>query len=540
MDYRRAYLVGGGIASFAAAAYLIRDGHMPAGNIHIFEELNITGGSMDGFGTPESGYVIRGGREMEAHYECTWDLFGSIPSLTDPLRTVLDEIHLFNEQHFSSSKCRLIQNGEPADFSSLGLNVPQIMLLNQLVFTPDEAIGNKRVQDWFEPTFFETNFWYFWRTMFSFQNWHSVLEMKRYMIRFMHLLPGMNKLEGILRSPYNQYDSMILPLLTWLKSQGVLFEMNTRVQDLDIQITGDEKVVKAIHYIQNEQPGKITVSKEDLVFVTNGSMTESSTLGSMNTPAILDRRKGGSWTLWENIAKKHPDFGNPSVFDEQIDETKWLSFTVTFKDPTFFNYVREFTGNEHGTGGLVTFKDSNWLMSMVLSHQPHFIGQPEDVQVLWGYGLFPDREGNFVKKKMSDCTGAELLTELCHHLKLEKELPLILESAQCIPCMMPYITSQFQPRLQGDRPEVVPKGCSNLAFLGQFVEIPKDCVFTVEYSVRSAQMAVYTLLKLNKEVSPVYEGQYDIRVLSKAGLTLMGDYKQALLQDIGKFVGNLV
>jgi oleate hydratase len=182
--------------------------------------------------------------------------------------------------------------------------------------------------------------------------------------------------------------------------------------------------------------------------------------------------------------------------------------------------VRDLTGNVPGEGGLITFADSSWLTSIVLPHQPHFIGQPEDVNVFWGYGLFVDKPGDFVKKPMSACTGREIMTEILGHLHIDSEASQILKTSICIPCMMPFITSQFLRREKGDRPEVVPKGSTNLAFTGQFCELPDDVVFTVEYSIRSAQTAVYDLLGLNRKPPAVYKGQYDPRVLYKAFTTL--------------------
>jgi len=156
----------------------------------------------------------------------------------------------------------------------------------------------------------------------------------------------------------------------------------------------------------------------------------------------------------------------------------------------------------------------------VVPYQPHFINQPEDVYVFWSYGLFPDQVGNFVKKKMSDCTGEELLVELWRHLRFDDHIPMMLETASCVPCMMPFITSQFMPRVKGDRPLVRPVGTTNIAFIGQFCEIPDDVVFTVEYSVRSAQTAVYSLLKSDKKVSPLYKAQHDVGVLFSSLMTM--------------------
>ena len=183
-------------------------------------------------------------------------------------------------------------------------------------------------------------------------------------------------------------------------------------------------------------------------------------------------------------------------------------------------YLKELTDRDPGMGGIVTIKDSSWLMSWSLSKQPHFINQPKDVLINWAYGLFPDNVGDYVKKKMSDCTGEELVTELLYHMGLKDKIPEILKTVNVIPCMMPYITSLFMPRVKGDRPEVIPEGSTNFAFLGQFAEVPDDCVFNVEYSVRSATMAVYKLLNLEKQVIPVYPSRFDIRVLVAAAKTM--------------------
>jgi oleate hydratase len=153
---------------------------------------------------------------------------------------------------------------------------------------------------------------------------------------------------------------------------------------------------------------------------------------------------------------------------------------------------------------------------MIVPYQPHFINQPADTAVFSAYGLIPHKLGNFVQKRMFDCSGAEFLVEFCSHLGFTAELPQIVASATCIPCMMPYMTSQFLIRQEGDRPHVVPEGSTNLAFIGQYCEIKDDVVFTVEYSVRSAQMAVYKLLRIDKEPPALYQGQRDLPVFIDA------------------------
>jgi len=249
------------------------------------------------------------------------------------------------------------------------------------------------------------------------------------------------------------------------------------------------------------QTEEYLVYDADLVILQNGSMTDDSSLGSMTAaPAKYGRSHSDGWSLWESIAQGRPQFGNPHAFNASIAQSCWESFTVTLRTPTFFDQMTRLTGNDPGAGGLVTFKDSNWVLSVVLPHQPHFVNQACGVQVFWGYGLCPDRIGNFIAKPMDACGGKEILQELCGHLRFDPET---VAAAICVPCRMPYITSMFMPRTQSDRPLPVPPDSKNLGFVSQFVEIPDDVVFTVEYSVRAAQIAVYTLLSIEREIPPV-------------------------------------
>lgn len=516
-QHRKIYLVGSGIASLASAAYFIKDGHIPAEHIHILEELPIAGGSMDSAGTPENGYIMRGGRMLNFSYLCTYDLLSFIPSLDNPDMTVYEEIKAFNEKIKTNAQARVVEAGKITDVSSMGFSNTDRLNLIEIMAVSEDHLETKRIDEWFEPAFFKTNFWYMWDTMFAFQPWHSAVEFKRYIHRFIHEFKRINTLAGVDRTPYNQFDAIIRPLLKWLKQQGVNFEMGIKVTDIGFTKLDEKMVVEQINCTQHGKTNDIKISTEDLVLVTIGSMTADSSFGTMHSaPELITEKKDGAWVLWENIAKYSPEFGRPFVFDGRVNESKWESFTVTCQGNAFFDLMEKFSGNTAGTGGLVTFKDSNWLMSIVLAHQPHFIGQPKDVTVFWGYGLFVDEVGNFVKKKMADCSGEEIMTELLAHLRFENDQNQLLKTTNCIPCMLPYITSQFLTRAKGDRPLVVPDISTNLAFIGQFAEVPDDVVFTVEYSVRTAQTAVYDLLKLDKKPLPMYRGDHHIDVLLDA------------------------
>ncbi|WP_425504406.1 oleate hydratase [Salinilacihabitans rarus] len=512
---REAHVVGGGIAGLAAAAFLIRDGNMPGENVHLYEKLDVVGGAMDGAGDPEEGYVIRGGRMFNfPTYECTWDLFRTIPSLEDPSISVKEEMNEFNEIHESYAETRLMENGQRVDASQFELDTQHRLSLVRLLATPEERLGDTRIEEWFDDDFFETNFWYLWATIFAFQPWHSVAEVRRYMYRFLHVFPGLHTLEDIDRTKYNQYDSMILPLRRWLEDRDVDFQHGCRVTDMDVTTSRDGRTVERIHYETDDGTESVAVDPTDLVFVTNGSMTDGSDLGSWDE-APETNETGASWELWRSIAEDNPQFGDPEVFAGNVQETKWESFTVTLENTDLFDHIVEFTDEEPGNG-LVTYVDSNWLMSTVVAAQPHFANQPDDVKIFWGYALFPDREGDYVDKKMSECTGREILEELCYHLQCTDRLPEILEGVDCVPCMMPFITAHFQPREPGDRPPVVPDGSNNLAFLGQYADLPRDVVFTVEYSVRTAMTAVYDLLDLDEDVPPVSKHYRQPDVLAQA------------------------
>jgi oleate hydratase len=385
--------------------------------------------------------------------------------------------------------------------TSMGFSMDERRALLELSRADEQSLGASRITDWLSPGFFSTPFWFMWSTTFAFQPWHSAVEFRRYLHRFVLEFSRIDTLAGVKRTVYNQYDSLVLPLKAWLDSHGVRIVTDCKVTDLDHKNPAGKFFVTGIHCLRNGQREVLTVGDSDLVFVQNGSMTDASSVGSMTSaPRQLTKADSDGWTLWEKLAAGRSQFGNPSAFNTCIAQSWWGSFTVTLQDSAFFDAMRDFSGNEAGTGGLVTFKDSNWLMSVVLPHQPHFLNQSAGTQVFWGYSLFGDRIGNFVPKPMAECNGAEILVELCGHLRFDRQ---IVKSANCVPCRMPYITSMFMPRAYSDRPLPVPPDSGNLAFVSQFVEIPEDVVFTVEYSVRAAQMAVYQLLGVDCKVPAV-------------------------------------
>jgi oleate hydratase len=250
------------------------------------------------------------------------------------------------------------------------------------------------------------------------------------------------------------------------------------------------------------------------VLVTTGSQAADLSAGSM-TEAPSPRPSGRSWALWERLAQGRTDFGNPDVFfgAARIPDSLWVTFTVTDTGTEFINQIAALTGSESGRGGLVTLKDSGWVLSLSVFHQPEIIGQPSGTSVWWGYGLYPDRNGDFVGKRMDQCTGAEILEETLRQLRFDRQLDPIMASSICVPCYMPYVNNIWLPRSRGDRPPPVPEGATNLGLIGQYVEVPREIAFTIECSARTAWEAIHLLLKRGPAPPPVYQGQYDPKAL---------------------------
>jgi oleate hydratase len=514
------HIVGGGIAGLSTAVFLIRDAGVPGQSVHVYEQLDITGGSLDGSGDSTNGYLIRGGRMFEEHFACTFDLLSSIPSADDPTLSVTDDIFAFNRIVPGSSNCRIVRDGRPAeDRYELTLRPRHILDINRLILHSERDLGDQLIEDWFQPSFFETNFWLMWSTMFSFQPWHALIEMRRYLRRFIHLFPGFTRIAGILRTRYNQYDSLIAPVVAWLRDHGAQIETGAQIVDVVIEGNRQDRSVTGLTFLDGRE---LRVNPDDRVYLTLGSMTAGSAIGTNDSAPSLEDKEGGAWSLWRKLAAKNEGFGRPEAFCGAPDKTAWHSFTVTLDGADFFEFMEDFTNNRTGTGGLVTFAQSGWTLSIVLFHQPHFRGQKRGTYTFWGYGLRGDRPGDFVQKPMWQATGNEIIAELCGHLRLTKEQKAWFDTARVIPCRMPFITSQFMPRQPGSRPDVRPPGSRNFAVIGQYCELPRDCVFTVEYSVRAARTAAAAMTGKVEPPPPVARTDRDPLVLARAAKVLMG------------------
>ena len=532
IEEKSAYLVGSGLASLAAACFLVRDAQMPGKNIHILEAMDIAGGACDGIDDPTRGYVMRGGREMEDHFECLWDLFHSIPSLEVPGASVLDEYYWLNKHDPNYSLCRATERrGEDAHTDGkFGLSQNGSMEIMKLFFTKDEDLYDKTIEDVFDDEVFGSQFWLYWRTMFAFENWHSALEMKRYFQRFIHHIGGLPDFSALKFTRYNQYESLILPMQKYLEAAGVEFRFGTEVTNVRFEITDGKKTARAIECRTKNGDTEIPLTEKDLVFITNGSCTEGTIYGDQNHAPVGDAevRSSGCWSLWKKIAAQDPSFGHPEKFCSDIEKTNWESATVTTANEEIIDQIKKICKRDPRTGkvvtgGIVSCRDSKWLLSWTINRQGQFKNQKKDEVCVWVYSLFTDVPGDYVKKPMKECTGKEITAEWLYHLGIPVEdiERLSGEECNCTPTMMPYITAFFMPRSAGDRPDVIPDGSVNAAFLGQFAETPRDTIFTTEYSVRTAMEAVYGLCGVDRGVPEVWGSVYDVRELLDSTVKLM-------------------
>ena len=537
IEEKSAYLIGTGVAALTAACFLIRDAHMDGKKITFLEQLDIAGGSLDGKCMETRGYVARGGRETGAHFECLWDIWRSIPSIEDPEMSVLDSYYYTNYDDPNFSNCRIThKQGERYDDGNFNLTQEQVQEIAELCITKDEELDNKTIEEVFSEGLLNSDFWTYWRTMFAFENWHSALEMKLYLNRFIHHVDGFTDLSAARYTRYDQYNSLVKPMVKYLEDHGCNFQYNIKVTDIDFDISENRKVATKI--IAEDKDGNdksIDLTENDLVFITNGSMTENSSYGDDKTPAELSDEQSGCWEMWKNIAKKSDDFGNPEVFCSDVEKSNWESCTITCHDDSVTKYIEKITKRspytgKTVTGGLVTCLDSSWLISWTINRQGQYPDQPKNDIAVWLYGLFTDVEGDYIKKKMRDCSGKEITKEWLYHIGVPvNEIDDLAETCTAVPVMMPYITAQFMPRKFGDRPLVVPKGGVNFAFLGQFAETlddpGRDTVFTTEYSGRTAMEAVYVLCGVEKAVPEVYASRYDLRYLLN-GMNSLSDGKK--------------
>lgn len=448
MQKKKAIMIGAGIANMAAAVYLIQEGKWNGEDITFYSLDNH--GSNDGAPTDtvtdeywnknhpmenRKGYVARGGRMLNYRtYVDLMDLLSRIPSATEPGMTAEEDTRDFDSKHPTFDKARLLE-GEHGilDAGKLGFNHLDRKLLTALIAMPDseeEKLDNLTIEDYFkdDPHMFETNFWYMWETTFAFRTKSSAQEFRRYMHQMIYEFTQIEHLVGVNRTRYNQFESIMLPLIQYLEAQGCKIVLDRLVTDFDFKQTKmqDEITVTGIKMINtlDDTEQYISVDEDTAVLFTNGSITDSATLGDYDTPAPEDMDYGAASSLWKNISNEFYNLGNPDKFFADRDASEWVSFTLTSKDHVLLNEIVRITTQQPGnalnsfisTEAITPLGQKDVRMSIVVHHQPHFTSQKENETVIWGYFLYPRREGEFINKPYIDMTGKEMAQELIGQL----------------------------------------------------------------------------------------------------------------------------
>jgi oleate hydratase len=525
----KAHIVGGGFGGLAAAAYLILHAKVSGEDITIYEANEWMGGGFMLDGNAVSGYILPTGALFDEKYPCAWGLLDKINSP----KSFRDELFDFNKHDNDDWKHLIIdRDGHPVDCSPpFGLSLRDGLCLVRLLLTPECMLDNQPINKFFSEKFFSTEFWLLWSTiMWSFPD-HSAMEFRRYIQRTLHLFPHLSDLLGILRTPRDQYEAFIEPLVDWLRNKGVKWRKSL-VRDICFASDG----ITVERLVCDSEPTPVQVERKDLVLVTTGSQAADLEVGSMTeAPQLRSGSRGQSWQLWKRLAQGRADFGNPDRFcgdKVQSQHASTATFTITTKGQQFIGPMSELArGSKPGRGGMVTLrdsgdKDSGWLLSFSILNTPEVRHQPDDTYLVWGWGMYPANNGKFVPKPMDKCTGEEILKEFLQHLSFNKQLRELLQDLGsdkrettpliCTPCHLPYVNSVWMPRGRTDRPRPVPKGATNLGLLGQYVEVPRDVTFTIEYSARTAWEAVRLLSKCGPAPPPVYQGQCDLQAVFDA------------------------
>jgi oleate hydratase len=514
----KAHIVGGGFGGLAAAALLIRNADLPGANITIYEADERIGGGFFLDGSAATGYNLPGS-VFDKEFRCTFDLLRSVPSASDPSISVTDEFLTFNTNEPYDDQGHIFdRDGNIVHGPRFGLSLSDGLCLARVLLTPEAMLDGRAIKEFFVPRFFATEFWLLWSTIMGSLPEHSAIEFRRYMNRFLYLFGHLSDMAGVMRTPINQHQAFIEPLVAWLRPRGVNFLTGAYVQDIGFAPSPDRMTVDRFDYMRGGSATSVAVAPEDIVLVTTGSQAADRSAGTMREAPPPPRSSGRSWALWSRLAQGRPEFGKPEAFfgDASIPLSRWVTFTVTDTGDEFVSRISSLTHSTPGIGGLVTLKDSAWVLSFSIFHQPEILEQPKGTTVWWGYGLHPERTGDFVRKPMDQCTGAEILEETLRHLRFDDQLASIMASSISVPCNLPYVNNIWLTRRQGDRPPPVPMNATNLGLLGQYVEVPREIAFTIECSVRSAWEAIHTLLKRGPPPPPVYQSQFDPKALFDA------------------------
>ncbi len=481
IEDRKAYIVGGGVAGLAAAVFLIDDCYVPGGNVTIYDQLPVMGGSMDGAKIGEGKYTCRGERELKPYMECFWYLGSKIPSLYTPGRTITEETVDVNkaDRVYAHSRILYGQGNVWEKVHDYSMSEKLAQKLMAMMAMPEEQMDGLTIEEYFGDTFEEFKahpIWQCFHTMLAFKDYHSMIEMKRYMVRFIQFQPKMDTLDGILHTKYNEFDSYIDPILHWLRDKGVHFVNDTTITDLEMDRSCS--VVTRIVGSHDGAEFAQEVRPNDMVISTLASMTQNATQGDNTHPVTTNRsEEKGMFSVWQKLAARDEKFGHPEKFCSDIEKSKWMSAMVTIKGYKQFcaGFREKYGYPKDCVTGAISIMDSAWDISFVLYDQ-YYPDQTEDEDILWFDGLWGERVGDYIKKPMAECTGEEVLQEFLYHLGMLDEYE---EAAQAHLCVFDHDALHHQsvhaPQQQGGPPARHSGGQEKLCVCGPVCGTGRRC-----------------------------------------------------------------
>src|SRR5262249_966090 len=217
-----------------------------------------------------SGYNLPGS-VFDAEFRCTFDLLAEIPSASDPAISVKDEFFTFNRRHAFRDQAHIIdRNGHILHGPHFGLSLRDGFDLVRLALTPEAMLDGRRIEEFFPPKFFQTEFWLLWSTIMGSLPQHGATEMRRYINRALTLFPDLSDMTHILRTLFNQCQAFIEPLVAWLRPRGVNFLTSAFVRDIGLAPSPGRMTVNRLDYERDGAATSVALAPEDLVLVTTG------------------------------------------------------------------------------------------------------------------------------------------------------------------------------------------------------------------------------------------------------------------------------
>ena len=201
----KAHIVGGGFGGLAAAALLIRNAGLAGHDITIYEADEQLGGGFFLAGDARSGYNLPGS-VFDKEFRCAFDLLATIPTAADPNVSVKDQFFRFNNENPFDDRTHIIDGDlNVVHGPRFGLSLWDGLALARLLLTPEAMLDGRRIEEFFFPRFFSTEFWLLWSTIMGSLPQHSAIEFRRYMNRFIYLFPDLSTMAHVLRTPFNQH-----------------------------------------------------------------------------------------------------------------------------------------------------------------------------------------------------------------------------------------------------------------------------------------------------------------------------------------------